>query len=134
LATLGAAEAGQGNRVAARRSFAEAIAVSLAARALPAAIEAWLGLAALDLEDGERSTPVLAILSLVCRHTATSRSTAARATSLWNTLVQQVNEKTSTSAEQVGSRLAPDQLSALLTAYVEGRATALIDTLMLQRT
>ncbi len=134
LVTLGAAEAGQGNRVAARRSFIEAVTVSLAARVLPAAIEAWLGLVDLDVEGGERSMSVLTILALVRDHPATSRVTAARAASLWGTLVPQVGENARTSAQQVASRLAPDQLSALLTAYVEGRATALIDTLMLQRT
>jgi predicted ATPase/DNA-binding XRE family transcriptional regulator len=129
LLTLGRAEAGRSNHGAARHHFADAISVSLAARVLPTAIEAWLGLAALDIEEDEASTPLLTILAHVREHSATSRHAAASAAALWATLAAQVNPHVLAAAEGAARRIVPDQLGTLLGAYAEGSAAALLNTL-----
>jgi ATP/maltotriose-dependent transcriptional regulator MalT len=125
LVTLGQAEAGGGDHTAARRSFTEAIQVSLAARALPTAISAWVGLAALDAT----SAPLLTILAHVRRHAATSRHTAERAGQLWAALAARSDTRALAAAEQAASLLAPDQLGRLLGAYAEGLAAVTLDAL-----
>lgn len=134
LVTLGEAEAGGGDHMAARNSFLEAIRVSLAARVLPTAIDAWLGLATLDVEAGDRSAALLAILVLVRDHPATSRHTAARAGTFWDTLAAQVDGQTLAQAERTASLLAPGHLGSLLGAYADGRAASRLDTLAMQPT
>jgi predicted ATPase/transcriptional regulator with XRE-family HTH domain len=127
LVTLGRAEAGNDDHKAARHHFAEAIMVSLAARVLPTAIEAWLGLAALNIADGERSTALLTILALVRDHAATSRAAAATATVLWTTATAQLDPHALATAEHAAQHIAPDQVGALLGAYAEGNAAALLN-------
>jgi tetratricopeptide (TPR) repeat protein len=124
LVTLGRAEAGRGDHAAARHHFVEAIRVSLAARVLPTAIDAWLGLAALEIEDEEPTTPLLTILACVRDHAATSRHTAATAAALYATLEAQVDPHTLAHAEDAARRVVPDQLGSLLGAYADGRAQA----------
>ncbi len=130
LATLGRAEAGRGNRAAARQQFAEATTVSLTARVLPTAIEAWLGLAALDVEAGECSTSALVILALVRGHAATSHQAAATAAALWATVTAQIEPTIRADAEHTARLVAPDHLGPLVGAYAEGSAATLVHSLV----
>jgi ATP/maltotriose-dependent transcriptional regulator MalT len=129
LATLGQAEAGGGDHAAARRSFKEAIDVSLTSRALPTAISAWVGLAALDVRGNTLSQPLLTILAQVRHHNATSRHTAERANQLWAALAAGLDAQTLGAAEHAASRLAPEQLGPLLAAYAEGLAAVALEAL-----
>jgi predicted ATPase/DNA-binding CsgD family transcriptional regulator/transcriptional regulator with XRE-family HTH domain len=129
LVTLGQAEAGGGDLAAARRSFNEAIEVSLASRALPTAISAWVGLAALDVRGGTPGAPLLTILAHVRSHAATSRHTAEQADRLWSTLASQPNTQALITADRTASLLAPEQLGPLLGAYAEGLAAVALDAL-----
>jgi predicted ATPase/DNA-binding NarL/FixJ family response regulator/transcriptional regulator with XRE-family HTH domain len=131
LVTLGQAEAGGGDHMAARRGFKEAIDVSLAARALPTAIAGWVGLATLDAQNGAPSAPLLAILAHVRRHAATSRHTAERAADLWAALAARSDARALAAAEHSATLMQPDRLGQLLSAYAEGRAAAALDTLQL---
>jgi tetratricopeptide (TPR) repeat protein len=129
LATLGQAEAGSGDYVAARSHFAKAISVSLAARVLPTAIDAWLGQAALDIEADELNSSLLTILACVRNHPATSRHAAATAATLWTALEDQVESHALANAEDTARRVVPDQLGSLLGAYADGSAAAMLDSL-----
>jgi predicted ATPase/DNA-binding CsgD family transcriptional regulator/transcriptional regulator with XRE-family HTH domain len=129
LVTLGLAEAGGGDHAAARRSLKEAIDVSLATRALPMAISAWVGLAALDAQSGASNTPLLTILAHVRRHAATSRHTTERANQLWSTLAPHTDSRALAAAERTAHLLSPEQLGHLLGAYAEGLAAVALDAL-----
>jgi hypothetical protein len=93
-----------------------------------------LGLVALDVADGERGELLLSILACVRFHTASSRHTATRAAALWGTLAAQIDEHTRTTANQVANTIPSEQLGALLSAYAEGRAAALLYTLTVHST
>jgi predicted ATPase/DNA-binding CsgD family transcriptional regulator/transcriptional regulator with XRE-family HTH domain len=130
LVTLGHAEAGGGDHAAARRSFKEAIEVSLASRTLPTAISAWVGLAALDIRGNTPSPALLTILAHVRRHDATSRHTAERANELWAALAARLDAQTLAGAEHAASLLSPEQLGQLLGAYAEGLAAVALEALL----
>jgi predicted ATPase/DNA-binding CsgD family transcriptional regulator/transcriptional regulator with XRE-family HTH domain len=129
LVTLGQAEAGGGDHAAARRSFKEAIEVSLASRTLPTAISAWVGLAALDARDDTPTVALLTILAHVRRHGATSRQTGELANQLWTSLAARVGARALAGAERAASLISPAQLDQLLGAYAEGLAAVALDAL-----
>ncbi len=90
LISLGEAEVGAGDSLSGRRNLKDAITLSLSARVLPVAIDAWLRLAALDIQDHQFDETLLRLLALVQRHPVTSYYAAERARNLWATLAAHV--------------------------------------------
>lgn len=125
LISLGEAEIGAGDPVSGRRNLKQAITLSLASRVLPVAIDAWLRLAALDIQARQFDETLLRLVALVQRHSVTSYYAAERASGLWASLAAHVNAGMLASAEHAASTIAPDQLESLLRAYVERRPVAL---------
>jgi ATP/maltotriose-dependent transcriptional regulator MalT len=125
LISLGEAEIGAGDPVSGRRNLKQAITLSLASRVLPVAIDAWLRLAALDIQARQFDEMLLRLVALVQRHSVTSYYAAERASGLWASLAAHVNAGMLASAEHAASTIAPDQLESLLRAYVERRPVAL---------
>lgn len=117
LVTLAEAEAGGGDQTAARHTFREAIRCCLTARVLPTMIDAWLGLATLDLRSGRQDQKLVTILALVRDHPATRRPSAVRANNLWAELAASSDPYTLAAAEDAARQVAPDQLSTLINVY-----------------
>lgn len=89
LLVLAEAEHGAGKLEAARRGYQTAIAFGVAAGALPAAIDAWLGLATLDMHASSSVPAIMILLALVRRHPATRHQALQRADALLSELAQQ---------------------------------------------
>jgi ATP/maltotriose-dependent transcriptional regulator MalT len=128
LISLGEAEIGAGDPLSGRRNLKEAISLSLAARVLPIAIDAWLRLAALDVQAAHGDETLLLLLALVRRHPVTGYYAAGRAGELWAILAAHVDAHALHAAERAASAMAPDRLEPLLRAYLESRAVAMPHT------
>jgi ATP/maltotriose-dependent transcriptional regulator MalT len=123
LFALAEAQHGAGDLVAARKSYGEAIRFSVAAQALPTVIDAWLGLATLDVHDHSLGDALAILLPFIRDHPATRRLTAQRAYDLVSKLREEHDAQMIASGERVAATLAPDAVYKLINAYVEGNTS-----------
>jgi len=118
LIVLGEAEAGAGDREAARLTLAEALRLSLSTGLLPTALRAWVGLAMLELHQPARRANLPLLTALVRHHDATDQRTAVHAGQLWDALSAEGDEDALQEAEGQARAMAPERLVPLLGAYV----------------
>lgn len=118
LTVLGEAEAGSGDRQAARLTLVEALRLSVSTGLLPTAIRAWVGLGRLELHQPARRAGLPLLTALVRHHDATDQRTAAYAGQLWDALSAYIDEDALQEAEGQARTMAPERLVPLLGVYV----------------
>lgn len=124
---LGEAERGGGDPAAARQTLIEALRMSLTTRLVPTALEAWVGIASLDLQSETCRAALLALLPLVRAHPALPHRTTSRVGELWTELAAEVDEAKLSAAEANALRTGHHDLLALLTMYCDGPARVGLD-------
>jgi hypothetical protein len=126
LVVLGEAERGAGDHTAARNTLTDAMRLSLATGLLPIAIQAWVGLAMLDLPREGCCPALLRLVALVRQHPATNRRTSTLVDHLWNVVVAQADPPLLAEAERSAFLTEPAHLAPLLAAYDESRASRVV--------
>lgn len=119
--------------MAARKSYREAIRFSVAAQALPTVIDAWLGLAELDVRDHNLGDALAILTPCIRNHPATRRRTVQRADDLLTKLREEHGAQVIASGERAAATIAPEAVYKLINAYVEGNISLVSPRVLTER-